>query len=262
MADPTWLDPHLSWASGTAVAVLFVLCCVVQPVRGRAAYRRLVADRAAGVPDALVHRLRRMARRQLVTTVAVVVVVAVAGGVRRGDVGLRLPAGDRVHYWTTYTVALCVLILVTGLLLRRRAVNGRSVPGQRPVRALVAATSRERGYGTLVAVGAGVSEEVLFRGLFTAAAVAAFGISGVVAAVVVSICFGLCHVYQGWPGVVGTALGGGLFSLIYLDTRSLLLPIVLHIAIDLRGLVLVPPATERAPRRWRSRLRPSRTMIG
>jgi membrane protease YdiL (CAAX protease family) len=53
------------------------------------------------------------------------------------------------------------------------------------------------------------------------------------------VAFGLAHAYQGRAGIVTTGLLGGIMAAVYLDTGSLLLPVLLHAAIDLRFL-LVP----------------------
>jgi membrane protease YdiL (CAAX protease family) len=86
-----------------------------------------------------------------------------------------------------------------------------------------------RFYG--LSMTAGIVEEILWRGFL-------FWYLGQfmplwVAAVVGAICFGVAHAYQGWSQVppvilVGAALGG-----LYLLTGSLLLPIILHAAVDI-----------------------------
>lgn len=43
--------------------------------------------------------------------------------------------------------------------------------------------------------------------------------------------------YQGWTGLLLTIL----LAALYLTTGSLLLPIVFHVAVDVRGLLLTPP---------------------
>jgi uncharacterized protein len=53
------------------------------------------------------------------------------------------------------------------------------------------------------------------------------------------VAFGLAHAYQGLVGIVPTGLLGGIMAAVYLQTGSLLLPVLLHAVIDLRFL-LVP----------------------
>jgi len=65
-------------------------------------------------------------------------------------------------------------------------------------------------------------------------------ISFTAALVLSTILFGFAHIYQGWKGVLGTGLVGGVLAYLYLSTGSLLLPIVLHILIDARIVFLAP----------------------
>ena len=117
--------------------------------------------------------------------------------------------------------------------------------------AALVARDGERGQAAVVAFGAGVSEELLFRGLFVAVAVDRLGLAPVPALILVSAGFGAVHLYQGWLGVLGTALAGVVLGAFYFETQSLLMPILLHVLIDLRGLILVPVGAEppAAPRR-------------
>jgi uncharacterized protein len=106
--------------------------------------------------------------------------------------------------------------------------------------ALLPRTTRERRLFTLVGVTAGVCEEWLYRGFFLAVVAAlAGGLPTAVLVLVAAAAFGLAHVYQGRVGIVTTGLLGGVMAAIYLQTGSLLLPVVLHAVIDLRFL-LVP----------------------
>ena len=57
--------------------------------------------------------------------------------------------------------------------------------------------------------------------------------------VIAAVAFGLAHAYQGRAGVVLTGVLGGVMAALYVGTGSLLLPVLLHAAIDLRFL-LVP----------------------
>jgi uncharacterized protein len=55
---------------------------------------------------------------------------------------------------------------------------------------------------------------------------------------VAAACFGLAHFYQGATGMIGTAFAGVLFTFLYVQSGSLLLPILMHILIDLRWVLL------------------------
>ena len=59
-----------------------------------------------------------------------------------------------------------------------------------------------------------------------------------------ALLFGLAHSYQGISGMLLTALAGALFCGLYVATGSLLLPILLHILIDVRFAVLPAPRAQ------------------
>ena len=58
--------------------------------------------------------------------------------------------------------------------------------------------------------------------------------------VVGCVTFGLAHVYQGYKGVLGTTAMGAMFTWLYLDSGSLLRPMIMHAAIDVVALVVRP----------------------
>jgi membrane protease YdiL (CAAX protease family) len=175
-----------------------------------------------------------------------------APGVDAGQVGLRWP-----QQWpgpVTGLVVLLVLLFVvvstralrSGALLEvaepvRRAGEGRHAePAAHATLALLPRTAGERRLFTVVGVTAGVCEEWLYRGFFLAVVAAvAGGLQTGVLVVLAAVAFGLAHAYQGLTGILTTGLLGGVMAALYLQTGSLLLPVLLHAAIDLRFL-LVP----------------------
>jgi hypothetical protein len=60
------------------------------------------------------------------------------------------------------------------------------------------------------------------------------------AVVVAAVLFGLPHIYQGISGVLITAIFGLIFGLLYVATGSLLIPIALHILVDIRVIFMYP----------------------
>ena len=176
-----------------------------------------------------------------------------APGVDAGQVGLRWPT-----QWpgpVTGVVVVLVLVFVAvstralrgGVLLeaaepaRRRPGEGRhSEPRAHATLALLPRTAGERRLFTVVGVTAGVCEEWLYRGFFLAVVAAlGGGLPDGVLIVVAGAAFGLAHAYQGLAGIAMTGLLGGIMAAVYLQTGSLLLPVLLHAVIDLRFL-LVP----------------------
>jgi membrane protease YdiL (CAAX protease family) len=175
-----------------------------------------------------------------------------APGVDAGQVGLRWP-----QQWPGPVTGLVVLLVLAfvvvstralraGALLEvaepvRRAGEGRHAePAAHATLALLPRTAGERRLFTVVGVTAGVCEEWLYRGFFLAVVAAlAGGLPTGLLVVVAALAFGLAHAYQGGVGIVATGLLGGVMAALYLQTGSLLLPVLLHAAIDLRFL-LVP----------------------
>ena len=137
-------------------------------------------------------------------------------------------------------VAVLVVLLVGGAVLGIVLARSETeVPALGDVQALLPRNRAELKYGAALAVNAGVVEELLFR---LALPALIFGVTGsAVAAVAVSIViFGLLHVYQGAPGIIGAVIMGAAFMTIYLATGSILVAIVVHALFDLRSLVLIP----------------------
>jgi membrane protease YdiL (CAAX protease family) len=66
--------------------------------------------------------------------------------------------------------------------------------------------------------------------------------------VVAAVAFGLAHAYQGLTGILTTGVLGGVLAGVYLSTGSLLLPVLLHAAIDLRFLLVPSSALPAAVR--------------
>ena len=189
-----------------------------------------------------------------------VVVWAAAPGLDAGEAGLRWP-----QQWpgpVTGAAAFVVLVLVvvstrtlrSGALLesvqpaRPRPGEGRHAePPVHATLALLPRTAGERRLFTMVGVSAGVCEEWLYRGFFLAVVAAlAGGLPTAVLILVAAGAFGLAHAYQGLVGIATTGVLGGVLAALYLQTGSLLLPVLLHTAIDLRFL-LVPASVLPAP---------------
>lgn len=98
---------------------------------------------------------------------------------------------------------------------------------------------RELGYGLLLAITAGTTEELMFR-LFLPLLVTLVSGSALAGLVVSVAAFGAMHRYQGWIGVIATAVLGLGLACVYLGSGALWLAIALHILIDVNGLVVRP----------------------
>ncbi|MGV9771264.1 CPBP family intramembrane glutamic endopeptidase [Streptosporangium sp. NPDC003464] len=218
-------------------AVLIGYLAVVSPLLGKRTYDRLARTRDQD-PTAY-RRMFTLWSAELWALAAVaLLIVAVEPGLDAAGVGLAIkePLDDTLGTVAGFLVAATAGVLV----LRGLAAKGRPVPGQQAFHHLLPHTPAERWYAAGLSVTAGVTEEIVYRGLLIAVGTHAFGLSEGVAAFGALAVFVLGHLYQGWRGMLMvTLIGFGLTSL-YLRTDSLLLPILLHALIDLRGLVLTP----------------------
>ncbi len=219
----TWLD-HLM-----AAALVVAL-----PILGTRSYRAMVAALAAGTPRA---RLREYWQTIALewSLVAAVLLIWRSAGRSAADLGLVVPGG----WGTVLGAALTgvVLIALTAqwfAILRLDAAGfGRLRDQLAGAAAMVPTNDRESRVFRLLAVTAGICEEILFRGYLIW--YAATWIGPWPAVLVTSVSFGLGHWYQGRSGVLKTGMVGILAGALYVATGSLLWPIILHAAVDLQG---------------------------
>ncbi len=131
------------------------------------------------------------------------------------------------------------IAVIAGVVLgmrRKRRVQPRLLGD---VEALLPRNPAELAYAAALSVNAGISEELLFRLALPLLFVLVTG-NAWLAFAAAAIVFGLAHLYQGAVGVTATTIIGVLLTLVYLATGSLWLAVLLHIVIDLVGLVLRP----------------------
>jgi uncharacterized protein len=232
--------------SAAAVAAYLV---VGEPVVGAVLHRRFEGRLRTDT-----HARRSFYRRLLVLEWGLALLALLiwlsAPDVDAAAVGLRWPDG-----WPGPLAGALALLVVVFVVATTRALRGGAL-AQLPVRtdaegrhaelpvhatlALLPRTPAERRLFTVVGLTAGICEEWLYRGFFLAVVAAvAGGPPSWLLVLVAAVAFGLAHAYQGRAGIVLTGVLGGVMAVLYLGTGSLLLPVLLHAAIDLRFL-LVP----------------------
>lgn len=125
---------------------------------------------------------------------------------------------------------------VLAVFVARKSVE---IPTIGDIGALLPQNAGELRYGVALSVNAGLVEELLFR---LAIPALIFGVIGnaLIAVIAAVLIFGALHIYQGWQGIIGTILIGGVLMVLFLATGSILVAIVAHALIDLRSLVLIP----------------------
>jgi len=191
-------------------------------------------------PRALLSRYRRTAVVEWSLVAVALALVAAAPGLGLADIGVRWPrlsdGGAPFTMVGLGGLGLSVLLLAA---LRSRVDGGVPVTAPVEVLALLPRSTRERRAFAAVAVTAGVCEETLYRGVLLAVAAAlAPRLPAFWLAVLSAVAFGLAHAYQGAFGVLTTTVLGGCLAVLYLGSGSLLLPVLYHVLVDLRVLVL------------------------
>ena len=215
-----------------AVALMHLAAAYVvlaAPWLGARAYRRLKARLAEGAADARLRHYRTVLLRQAVTA-AIVALIWLTGAIPVQRLGLTVPGEE----WTVFTAEILGALALSIVVFRRTGDSMLKLL-LRSAGALVPRSAEERRWFATVAVGAGVSEELMFRGfLFYYVATFVPGAGPPAVALLTSAVFGCCHLYQGWRGVLLTGLMGLIFASVYASSGCLWLTMAIHAAVDLR----------------------------
>ncbi|MES2123225.1 MAG: CPBP family intramembrane glutamic endopeptidase [Gemmatimonadota bacterium] len=124
-----------------------------------------------------------------------------------------------------------LLVVVTVLLMRPRWKA--AIAKQEPRLALISPrTARERGWWIAVSVAAGVSEELVWRGVVASLL---WWVTGewIVAALVTSVAFGVSHAMQGWKSAAIIGVIALVMQVYVYWAGGLLLAMLMHAAYDI-----------------------------
>lgn len=227
-------------ASGFAVTFLVMLTAIDMfwtPARVRMTERAITA----GDPEA------RTSLYQITIgylwPMAGVAALLIAIGFGRAAFGFRMPDFSHLHgiYAGVLAGSVGGLVLSYAAMLWPRKASAKTGPLQKTFDLLTPTTPRERKYFAIVAITAGITEEIIYRALpFAVLALWWPGGDARIYAIIIGVLFGLAHVYQGAAGIASTALLGTLLGLVYAGTGSLLTAMALHALVDLRLLLARP----------------------
>jgi membrane protease YdiL (CAAX protease family) len=218
--------------------LFFLYITLVTPWLGRLKYLKLKEQLAGGVPKAKVNAYRKGLIAQALRVGLVVAVIYADPSFTTIVTALRSSLDG------TTRGALAVFTLGTGLsAIWFRYHGSRQFERLRKTAgAVLPWTTAEYAWFAAIGIGAGISEELVFRGfLFCYLAkffprLDAYGIL-----VASSLLFGLNHIYQGYRGVIGTAIIGLALGMLYYTSGGLIAPIVVHALIDLRIILILTP---------------------
>jgi membrane protease YdiL (CAAX protease family) len=116
------------------------------------------------------------------------------------------------------------------------------------IRFLLPVSRPERAWWVLLSVTAGACEELLCRGYLLqylrGDLVGGPALSLTSAWLLSSLAFGVGHIYQGWQGVIETTAAGLVFGMLAILSGNLALPILIHVLVDLRILLVYNPAED------------------
>ena len=137
------------------------------------------------------------------------------------------------------------------MMIRAAGASGAWKGAQFSVRSIMPTSDADLWPAAVLAVSAGVAEELFYR-LWLPLIVAMASGSGTAGVIVGTLCFAAMHRYQGWAGVAANTIGGGLLMALYLGSGALWLPILVHALVDLNAVVLRPALSARWRRRFSS----------
>jgi len=146
------------------------------------------------------------------------------------------------EYLTGLIVGIGIALILLALLfffsktLREKIIDALT---DESIAFLLPNIGMERFLFLILAISAGVCEELIFRGaMIFYLSHLPFDLSVLAIGVLSSLFFGLAHLYQGWKGVLSTAYIGAFFYFLFVITGSLWLPIILHILVDAKFVFL------------------------
>jgi len=220
--------------------LLVAYMVLVWPWRGRRRYQTLQNELTGGASDVRIDVYRRMLLHQA-GIVLVVLMIAWAGNIPRESIGLVM-SGTQAQL----VLMLLAAIGISGLFFRWKGDRFVKRMLEMAV-AILPTTPIERWWFVVLSIGAGVSEELLFRGFllyYLARYLPDLNVWPQI--LIASAVFGFAHLFQGWRGILATGALGAVFGLLYAVTGSLFVPVVIHAAIDLRILIVATPQRMRA----------------
>ncbi len=225
--------------------VLFAILAVLGPVWGATVgYRRLTRAAACDLP-----RVRSSVYRAAIVMQWSLTAVTLGLWLGTGRAWSMLGVVPQWTWGLGGTALGAAIVIVFVVRQRNEALADDEALGEvrermRHIEPMLPRTPAEMRTFVTLAFTAGICEELLYRGFMT------FYVSRftnlLTAALIVSVIFGIGHIYQGRRGVLLTAFAGAFFAAVYMISGSLLVPMLLHVLMDLHSGHLAHVALRRA----------------
>lgn len=246
---------NIDWTTGVSLAgadwillaIIVTWLLIAEPLLGKRSFQQFLSALAAGETNARTRFYRSWIVQAWVLMTLVLAAAFLGFSWTWSELGLRMPSlSERVPAgFVAGFVSAAVVGMVLGLVLARRGNSkkpgietDRKTKSDPEAMKMLPRTSRERRWFAALGITAGITEEVIWRGVLLAMLVAVFPTMPVPAIVLVmAIMFGWAHLYQGVRGIVATAVLGALLTALYVATASLILPVMVHVLFDLLAML-------------------------
>jgi uncharacterized protein len=231
-----------------AVTAVVAWLLLASPFLGHRSFKKLLAALDTGEPGVRVRFYKQWVRESWLL-VAIVLLVSGLCGWTPAQLGFVWPHSTSLaSIDTVYTVGTGMIIglaigMVGRLLIQRRkgaqSTAETNKKSQLQVLRMFPKDAAERRWYAVLAITAGIGEEIVWRG-FGLCVLFACHIHqpAVLLIALLAIPFGWAHLYQGFWGIVAITIVGAVFAALYVATGSLLLPMILHMLFDLRMLLM------------------------
>ena len=152
------------------------------------------------------------------------------------EMGFRMPVTD------TLVIALTALFIIAYVVetyteLTREGNEDEILKSS----AFLPQNRQELFYFTILAISAGICEEIVYRGFMVTYLMEVIDdriIAFNVAVILPAVIFGIVHMYQGTKSVLKIAIMSLLFSTIFIFSQSLLIVVLLHTGVDIIGGII------------------------
>jgi len=161
------------------------------------------------------------------------------GKISLEDIGFR-PIKFKYNIWFTI-----VTLVVSGIALiyfmyqliaslgNSKFIEKQMADSSQGAIGVLPRTKKEKYLFSLLALSAGICEEIIFRGFLVFLVLAIFPSVPIYLVILIStLIFGIAHAYQGLQGVISTGLLAVMFMCLFLVTDCLIFAMLLHFIID------------------------------